>query len=188
MQNLYSPVRIRSSPPYPPSLPTPGRVGRKWRWVLCVLLGACSDPPDPTPTPGPAGLPRWSTAPHVLWAGPDDPVTRPSAIFVDVPGGPLDQIAADPDVTTFLNDRFHPWFILPSRVDHLRAGHSIIFDVHGCVLKGPTTPSTTAEWIEGANSALLALKALEPGRTMKVPPEWDFSLPEKHPLHGICKR
>src|SRR5436190_1822950 len=107
--------------------------GRRLQFPLALFVGiACHDPPTPPPTQGPDDLPRWSLAPHVSWAGLDAPATRPLAVFVDDPGGPLDQIAADADVTTFLNDRFTPIFLIPERAP-LARGVSFL-DSEGCVL------------------------------------------------------
>jgi hypothetical protein len=153
-----------------------------------ALLGACSDPPDPAPAPAPTGIPKWSTARHVLWTGPEDPITRPLALMVDIPGGPLDQIAADPDVTTFLNDQFHPWFVLPSKVQNISEGQALFLTAEGCLLGDPVMPTSAGEWIESANSAQLLNQRAETGRSLEIRPEWDFSLPEDHALYGTCKR
>lgn len=116
--------------------------------LLPFLLAACSDPPDPPP----ASLSS-STAKWVLWRSDDEPVDRPVAVFVDKPGGPVDRLAADSDVTTFLNDRFHPLFHLddpaqpPGTVQFLSAD--------GCELSAALAPSSVHEFIEAANLVVL---------------------------------
>lgn len=179
LQNLYSPVRIRSSPPLLRGLLT-GSALLSW--------AACSDPPDPAPSPPPSAVPQWSTARHVRWAGPDDPVSRPLAIFADMPGGPMDALAADDDVTTFLNDRFHPWFLDPDAASDLpRAPTAWFVDPRGCLVDGPWTPATPTEWIAHANAVLLRLADPADSRSRTQPiGQPVFPLPESHPLRGRC--
>ena len=147
---------------------------------------AC-DPPAPTPVPGPSDLPRWSEAPYVAWTGPAAPISRPLAVFVDLPGGPMDQIASDADVATFLNDRFHPWFLVPEAAPDLAAPPAALFlDSHGCLLRGPDRPESPAAWIDEANAVLLALSRGEAHGHALPPQRFGFSLPAEHPLRGRC--
>ena len=44
------------------------------------------------------------------------PTGRIVALIIDRPGGPLDQLIADPDVSTFLNDRFDAHFVHPEKI------------------------------------------------------------------------
>lgn len=153
---------------------------------LLALL-SCADPAAPPEVPGPPDLPRWSEAPYVEWSGPSSPVSRPLAVFVDLPGGPMDAIAADLDVTTFLNDRFHPWFLRPDAVDGLPpAPLALILDRAGCVRAAPFRPEGPAAWIAAANAVLLDLDA---GRaaTERLPElRFDFPIAADHPLFGRC--
>lgn len=151
-------------------------------------MTSCADPADPPPVPGPPDLPRWSEAPWVAWTGPSTPVSRPLAVFVDLPGGPMDRIASDPDVATFLNDRFHPWFLLPEVAIGLPSPSplALILDAGGCVRQAPFRPADAQAWIAAANAVLLALDAGELG-TLSLPTlSFSFALPEDHPLRGRC--
>jgi hypothetical protein len=98
-----------------------------------------------------------STAPWVEWRGAAVPVHGPVAIFVDKPGGPLDRIAADPDVTTFLNDRFHPIFLTESV--HQGAGTVRFYDGCGCPLTSAEAPSDPATFIGIANTVIVRPEA-----------------------------
>ena len=156
--------------------------------ALAAALGGCSDPPDPPPAPSPSGIPRFSTAAYVRWAGPGDPVSRPLAVFVDVPGGDLDQLVADPDVTTFLNDRFHAWFLTPEAAEGLPTAPAAWFvDGEGCLLGGPERPAGPASWIAAANTAVAA-----PPEDRHPAPRLSFvsfglEVPALHPLRGLCQ-
>lgn len=144
-------------------------------FLFCLI--ACSDPPTPPPIPGPADLPRWSTAPHVAWEGLQQTRAPHQAIalFVDAPGGPLDQLAHDADVATFLNDRFHAVFLTPERAG-LQSGVRFL-SAEGCLI-GAAQPPTPAAWIAAANDALLSTQR----RT------WPGigGLAADHPLSGGC--
>ncbi len=76
----------------------------------------------------------------------------PVALVRDAPGGALDRVVADPDVTTFLNDRFHPTFELlaPGGV-----GSVTFLDGCGCRVRGPATPADAAAFIALANEVML---------------------------------
>jgi len=149
-------------------------------------LLAC-DPPAPPPLPGPPDLPRWSEAPYVAWSGPATPITRPLAVFVDLPGGPMDQIAGDADVATFLNDRFHPWFLVPEAAPDLAEPPAALFlDASGCLLRGPDRPDGPAAWIEEANAVLLAIHAGDTQPRALPEQRFGFSLGPDHPLRGRC--
>ena len=165
-----------------------GGVRRLWAAPM-LALASCSDPPPPPPVADPAGVPRWSTAPYVRWAGPRDPSTGPLAVFVDHPGGPLDRIAADPDVTTFLNDRFVPWFLTPSAAEGLPPAPAALWlDPRGCVLAGPLRPASPDAWIATANAVLQAGPD-RPTRPLDPRPSgWSFELPAGHPLRSSCAR
>lgn len=161
--------------------------GRRLHIFLALALVACSDPASPKPLPGPTDLPRWSEAPYVEWVGPSTPVTRPLAVFVDQPGGPLDLIAADIDVTTFLNDRFHPWFLRADQVDGpADEPYAFLLDARGCLRAPPFRPATPEAWIETANAALLAMSASAPDAGPLGSLSLGFPLPADHPLWGRC--
>lgn len=138
--------------------------------------------------PGPSDLPRWSTAPYVAWTGPSAPVRLPLAVFIDAPGGPLDRVAADLDVSTFLNDRFHPWFLTPEAVSGLEheAPTALILDPGGCVRVGPFRPESASAWISAANQTLRDLKAGVRSDRALPPLRFSFALPPDHPLWGRC--
>ena len=159
---------------------------------LGALLGpaGCSDPPPPPPVPGPTYLPRWSVAPYVAWTGPSAPVRLPLAVFIDSPGGPLDAIAANLDVTTFLNDRFHPWFLTPGAAPGLTEATpaALILDETGCVLVAPFLPDGPDAWIEAANQALREQREGKHPTGALPQITFSFPLPEDHPLRGRCAR
>ena len=116
-------------------------------WCLWAVI-ACSDPPDPEPTSSSPSFARW-----VEWKEDTEPVDRPVAVFVDVPGGPVDRIAADSDVTTFLNDRFHPVFHLTDPEQPV--GTVAWLTADGCVLRPPETPGSPDLWIAHANEVIV---------------------------------
>jgi hypothetical protein len=145
----------------------------------------CMDPPSPPPVDGPRNLPRWSQAPYVRWADLDDASPHPVAVFVDEPGGPLDRLAADHDVTTFLNDRFQPFFLVP---DDAPLPRGVTFlDRRGCVLEGPASPASAAELVALANRVQLDLSR-GAGGTAIAPTPWSrgASLAAGHPLRIAC--
>lgn len=152
-----------------------------------MVVSGCADPADPPAAADPSGVQRWSAAPHVRWAGPADPVRRPLAVLVDHPGGPLDRIAADPDVTTFLNDRFHPWFLPPEVAGGAPdAPATWWLDERGCLLYGPTRPATPEAWIADANAAALVHQRGDPAtRALPLRPALP-GLDPAHPLRGGC--
>jgi len=77
-------------------------------------------------------------------------VSRPVALFIDSPGGPLDTIAGNNDVTTFLNDRFHSIFRVASdEPPSLR-----FYSADGCLLAGPLLPSSPGDFIALANEVV----------------------------------
>lgn len=120
--------------------------------VLCslaLLIAACQDPPDPAPIPSSTG----SMAPWVEWRSPDAPVRGPVAFVVDRPGGPLDRIVAHPDVTTFLNDRFHPMFRTDSRAQP--TGTVRFYDGCGCPLTRALVVETPEAFIAAANKVIV---------------------------------
>jgi hypothetical protein len=172
LQNLYSPVQIWSSP-------LNGIPAGPVFFVLGLL--ACADPPDPPSTPPPADLPRYATAPHVHWAGLA-PTGRILAVLVEDPGGPLDRIAHDADVATFLNDRFSPIFLPPHLVPDLPRG-LLFVDPDGCLRLDPLTPESPAELIDAANRVMLGSP---PRAWQPTPTRWGLSLPDPHPLRLRC--
>jgi hypothetical protein len=122
-----------------------GMVGALW----AISGVACSDPPSPPPVP----RANASTAPWVEWRAADAPVRGPVALVVDVPGGPMDRLVADLDVTTFLNDQFHPLF--RAAYPGQPAGTVRFYDGCGCPLTPPLTPSTPAAFISLANEVVV---------------------------------
>ena len=155
--------------------------------ALPALLVACSDPPEPPPAAPPPDLPRWSQALHVRWAGPTTALAGPLAVVVDVPGGPLDRIVADPDVTTFLNDRFTPLFLVPQAAPELPAPSLQVLDAQGCWLLTPQLPADTAAFIAAGNTVM---RAVHQGRRPLPRPDppalAGLALPPGHPLRQVC--
>ncbi len=153
------------------------------------FLTSCSDPADPPVTPAPHDLPRWSTAPHVQWRDLSAPVQLPLAVIVDEPGGPMDKIVADVDVTTFLNDRFHPLFLTPESGPDLPSPSTLFLDIQGCllapVLSGEITPTA---WIERGNQAILTSTSGQHfTQTLGAPTRWEGLAPAPdHPLWARC--
>ena len=98
----------------------------------------------------------------------------------------MDQIAGHHDVTSFLNDRFDPWFVAPEGVQGLPTELSFFLDLNGCLLEEPKTHNSPSEWIEDANRALIALQHGESFGPLKPEPEWGFYLPTGHPLFADC--
>jgi hypothetical protein len=122
-----------------------------------LLISACQDPPSPAAIPSPTG----SMAPWVEWRAADAPVRGPVALVVDRPGGPMDRLVADSDVTTFLNDRFHPLFqTAPAEPDAQPVGTVQFYDGCGCPLTPSLTPATPAAFIVAANEVIVRPEAL----------------------------
>ncbi len=162
--------------------------GRRLLFFLAAIAWqtGCHDPPTPPPSHAPDDLPRWSKAPHVRWAGLSAAGPPPLAVFVDDPGGPLDRIAANDDVATFLNDRFTPVFLVPAS-SPLPRGVSFL-DGDGCLLLGPTAPGSPGEFIEIANDLQVRLAAGSVIPTAVVPivaPE-PLALSADSPLRLAC--
>jgi hypothetical protein len=147
---------------------------------------ACHDPPTPPPSHPPADLPRWSRAPHVRWAGLAASAPPPLAVFVDDPGGPLDRIAANDDVATFLNDRFTPVFLVPESAPLARG--VTFLDGQGCLLLGPVAPESAASFIALANDLQVRLAAgsVAPVRVEPTIPQEPLTLPSASPLRLAC--
>jgi hypothetical protein len=118
-----------------------------------LLLAACGDPPDP-----PAATESRSSARFVLWRSDADPVDRPVAVFVDAPGGRADRLAANSDVTTFLNDRFHPLF---HETDEQQPSGTVQFlTSDGCAFAPAFAPRDSAALIAAANGVVLRPEAV----------------------------
>lgn len=132
---------------------------RRLATTVVALLVGCSDPPPPPPVPTHVA----TVAPWVRWRDESDPVGAPIAVFVDARGGPADRIAADLDVTTFLNDRFHP-VLVPAYEDQ-PIGTIAFYDAAGCRLAGPYTPANPQELIDRANELVVRVA----GRTFAAP-------------------
>jgi hypothetical protein len=141
------------------------------------ILAACSDPPPPAARAhGPS---NGATAPHVAWALPSGPIDRPHAVLLDTPGGPLDRLAADADVTTFLNDRFHAWFVPVAT-----GPRTLFLATDGCLLTPPVDATSRDAWIDAANAAALAnADGARHGRpSLPAVP----GVPRSHPLADPC--
>lgn len=100
-------------------------------------------------SPAPGALPES----HVEWRHPGDPVERPLAVFVGVPGGPADRVARDVEVTTFLNDRFAP--LLVPAFGSQPPETAAIYTADGCALIEPFVPASPQAWIVQANRAVV---------------------------------
>lgn len=77
------------------------------------------------------------------------------AILIDEPGGLLDSLAGHPDVTTFLNDRFHPMFFSDSTPAQ-PTPVTLLLDASGCLLAAPITATEATIWLQAVNAAALA--------------------------------
>ncbi|MCK6506569.1 hypothetical protein L6R53_24875 [Myxococcota bacterium] len=154
--------------------------------ALAVLVG-CRDPAAPPALPGPADLPRWSTAPWVRWAGLDEPLRGPLLVVVDAPGGPMDRLLADPDVTTFVNDRFTPLFLIPSAAPTLPHPSVQVLDAGGCWLLPPQAPADPAAMVAALNGVMRDQAAGAPPTTrLEVPVRFGVPVPPEHPLRRPC--
>jgi hypothetical protein len=150
--------------------------------AIFLFLG-CQDPQTPPPTDSPQGIPRWSTTEHIAWKGPNDAIHLNIALIFDTPNGPLDQIAGDDDVTTFLNDRFHPIFV-HSSFGALDNGSGLIFiSPKGQKLGGPLAPQNAEAWIQVSNQFIQG----------ELIPSSEFScgtlntfFEDKHPVIQAC--
>ena len=92
------------------------------------------------------------------WRSASDPVRGPVVLVRDTPGGAIDRLVADPDVTTFFNDRFHPVFVTS---DFVRETGTIHFlDGCGCPLGPVATPRTAAAILYLANTVIVRPDAL----------------------------
>jgi hypothetical protein len=101
----------------------------------------------------------------VHWRADDAPVDRPVAIFVDAPGGVADRLAADADVTTFLNDKFHAVFHV--RDPDQPSGTVQFFAPSGCALTTPELPATPKDLIDRMN-ALIVQPEAHAGRSPRL--------------------
>lgn len=175
MQNLYSPVRIWSSPPL-------------FYGLVALACSACTDPPTPAPTPAPADLPRWSTAPHVVWHGGERPAgDKLLAVFYDDPGGPADRLAAHPDVASFLNDRFHALFLTPASAPGLAPGPAVLLvDAAGCRLQPDPSLGTPNAWIDAVNGLVQAERGAGAARVALPEVPLPATLAPDHPLRRRC--
>jgi hypothetical protein len=90
---------------------------------------------------------------YVEWRSIQDPVDRPIAVFVVDGDVGIDRIARDWDVTTFLNDRFHPLRVAAFGAQP--AGTAAFYSADGCLLYGPFVPATGSAWIRAANEVIL---------------------------------
>ncbi len=125
---------------------------RRLQLPLLVLV-ACGDPPDPAPATRSTSTARW-----VEWRGDGDPVDRPVAVFVDTPGGAVDTLAGNSDVTTFLNDRFHPLF---HTHDAAQATGTVQFlTATGCAFGPPFQPESASDLIDAANAVVVRPEAI----------------------------
>ncbi len=93
------------------------------------------------------------SASYVEWRAANAPVDRPLAVFVDRAGGPMDGVARDWDVTTFLNDRFHALLVPEFGVQPL--GSAAFYSADGCLLYGPFVPSSGSSCIVAANQVIV---------------------------------
>lgn len=124
------------------------------------------------------------------WSGLAEWSERPVVVVVDRAGGPLDQLAADPDLATFLNDRFQAWFISPEAAPPPLPRRGVVFTTpEGCRLAGPLEPASADAWIAAANEVLLEVHGGAPGQAWEQTPSWTaLSPPSGHPLRLGCAK
>lgn len=154
--------------------------------ALAALVG-CRDPAQPPSLPGPPDLPRWSTAPWVRWAGLSEPLRGPLLVVVDAPGGPVDRLLADPDVTTFVNDRFTPLFLSPSVAPGLPQPSVQVLDAAGCWLLPPQAPADPAALVAALNGVMRdQASGAPPTPRPEAPDRFGVPVPPDHPLRRPC--
>ena len=108
-------------------------------------------------------------------------------MVVDQPGGPLDRLLADPDLTTFVNDRFTPLFLMPSAAPALPGPSVQVLDARGCWRLPPQAPADAAQLIALLNGVMRAQAAGQPAQARPSPPqEWGVPMPAGHPLQLAC--
>lgn len=94
----------------------------------------------------------------------------------------------EPDVATFLNDRFQAWFLIPSVAGSFGPAPSAwLLTPAGCLLNGPFHPETAGGWITLANQASADWAAGKQGTPPVAP--WKIpalNLPSHHPLRAAC--
>ena len=183
MQNLYSPVRIRSSPPSQHRREASGSAPiLRFRHVSAVVMAmGCVDPPPPA-QPTVCGDPRGSTAPHVCWGGGSES-GRPLAVLISRPSSPLDQLLADPDIATFLNDRFESWFASAEETG-LPSETTLLLTAEGCLLgDGLFRVETPAEWLTRVNQSVQSpASSSHPPQALRLP-----FLPAEHSAIQGCQ-
>ena len=154
-----------------------------------LLLTACSDPPPPPLPTVSAELPAVSEAVRVHWFSLEATVHRPIALFVDTPGGPMDRVASDADVTTFLNDRFHPILVTPEQAPDLARPNGAVWFINaeGCLLVEELSVEDPLAWIQHANKAVLAMREGDfIGPLAAQWERWHVNIPMGHPLRLHC--
>ena len=78
------------------------------------------------------------------------------AVFYDNPGGPVDRLAADPDVASFLNDRFYPLFLTPEAAPGLAPAPAVLLvDGAGCRLQPDPALGSPDAWIRSVNALVV---------------------------------
>jgi len=99
----------------------------------------------------------------------------------------LDRVAADPDVTTFLNDKFQPIFLVPDVAPEFADSTVLFFAADGCLLAKPTQIRRPQDFIDLANQVMLQ------GNTVifddhHTPLHWNLEIPPEHRLLKRCSR
>ncbi|MEC7948213.1 MAG: hypothetical protein VX265_11665 [Myxococcota bacterium] len=104
-----------------------------------------------------------------------------------MPGGPLDQLVGDPDVSTFLNERFEARFLaLGVAAPDER---TLLLDPSGCLLpSGEIRAAAPQEWIGAVNRALTAARDTAPERALDAPDLQGIpvNVADRHPLASPC--
>ena len=109
------------------------------------------------------------------------PTGRIVALIVDRPGGPLDKLIADPDVSTFLNDRFDAHFVHPEEIG-VPGSRTVLLTPEGCPRSEAIAAATPAAWIASVNAAL----ETPPGSTPAGRLPGIAGVLDDHPLARPC--